>query len=129
LRISIDTAEGERAVAAVSTRTVDPAIVFDRAWARTVLQAALDRLGREQSGANKRRVFEAVKPFLAQAASAQDYDRLVARLGLPRGQIAASVHRLSRRFAALIRAEVAETLVDRSEIDAELRHLLQITGP
>ena len=57
-----------------------------------------------------------------------DYQRLSEQLGLRRGQIALLIHRLNRRFAELIRAEVAETLLDRSELETELRFLLEASA-
>ena len=51
-------------------------------------------------------------------------ERLGRELGLSRNQIAVIIHRHSRRFAELIRSEIAETLVDRSNLDLELRRLL-----
>jgi len=127
-QISIDTEEGERALADSAARASNPMLAFDLTWARTVLQAAWERLAREQATAGKGRLFDTLRPFVTQPASSGDYDRLVPLLGLQRGQIAVFVHRLSRRYADLIRAEVAETLADRSEIESELRHLLQITA-
>jgi hypothetical protein len=103
-------------------------LAFDQTWARTVLQAAWDRLAREQAAAGKERVFETLRPFVTQPASTGDYDRLGPLLGLQRSQMAVFIHRLSRRYADLIRAEVAETLADRAEIESELRHLVQITA-
>ena len=128
VQISIDTAEGERALSESAARAADPVLAFDLTWARTVLQAAWDRLGREQAAAGKAPLYDALRPFVTQPASPGDYDRLSPLLGLQRGQIAVVIHRLSRRYADLIRAEVADTLADRSEIESELRHLLQITA-
>jgi RNA polymerase sigma-70 factor (ECF subfamily) len=128
IQVSIDTEEGERALAESAARAADPVLAFDQTWARTVLQAAWDRLAREQAAAGKERVFETLRPFVTQPASTGDYDRLGPLLGLQRSQMAVFIHRLSRRYADLIRAEVAETLADRAEIESELRHLVQITA-
>jgi hypothetical protein len=128
VQVSIDTEEGERALADSAAQANDPVLGFDKTWARTVLQAAWERLGREQAAAGKARLFDSLRPFVTQPASPDDYDRLGPQLGLQRGQVAVFIHRLSRRYADLIRAEVAETLADRSQVESELRHLLQITA-
>jgi RNA polymerase sigma-70 factor (ECF subfamily) len=128
VQVSIDTEEGERALAESAARASDPVLAFDQTWARTVLQTAWERLAGEQAAAGKVHLFDALRPFVTQPASSGDYDRLGPQLGLHRGQIAVFIHRLSRRYADLIRAEVAETLADRSEIESELRHLVQITA-
>jgi hypothetical protein len=38
------------------------------------------------------------------------------------------VHRLSRRFAEIIRVEVARTVMDQRDVEEELRHLLQLVA-
>lgn len=45
---------------------------------------------------------------------------------LPAGALKVAVHRLRRRFRGIIRAEVADTVPDPSDIDAELRHLVEV---
>ncbi len=65
---------------------------------------------------------------MTQAPAAGDYQRLSGHLGIQKGQVALLVHRLNRRFAELIRAEVAETLVDRSDLEAELRFLREASS-
>jgi RNA polymerase sigma-70 factor (ECF subfamily) len=37
-----------------------------------------------------------------------------------------AVHRLRRRFRQIIRAEVADTVPDPGDIDAELHHLVEV---
>jgi Sigma-70 region 2 len=128
VQVSIDTEEGERALADSAARANDPLLAFDQTWARTVLQSAWVRLAREHAEAGKAQLFDTLRPFVTQPASPGDYARLGPLLGLQRGQVAVFIHRLSRRYADLIRAEVAETLANRSEIESELRHLLLITS-
>jgi DNA-directed RNA polymerase specialized sigma24 family protein len=127
VQISIDTEEGEREVAAAAGGR-DAAAAYESSWARSVLQAAWIRLASEQEGAGKTVQFESLRPFVTQPASPGEYERLGVLLGVRRGQVALMIHRLSRRYADLIRSEVAETLADRSELESELRHLLLLTS-
>ena len=39
------------------------------------------------------------------------------------------VRRLRQRYGALLRAEIAETLADPGQADAELRYLLSVVRP
>jgi len=128
LQISINTEEGEKAMSDAAVRDSDPVSAFDRTWARTVLHSAWERLGKEQATAGKGNAFDSLRPFVTRPASAGDYARLGPLLGLQKGQVAVFIHRLSRRYADLIRSEVAETLADRSEIEMELRHLLKVAS-
>lgn len=123
--ISVHASDGENEVVAIDALGLDPASAYDRVWANCVLQSTLARLAKEQETAGKPGVFEALRPFLTQRPGPGDYERVGQQLGLPRNQVAVMIHRLSRRFAELIRAEVAETLSDRGGVEQELRHLLK----
>lgn len=122
--VSFDVEAGETELGAFDSSNLDPAGAYDRVWANCVLQTTLQRLSDEQAAAGKTAVFEILRPFLTQRPAAGDYDRIGQKLGMPRNQVALAIHRLSRRFAELIRAEVAETLVDRAGVEQELRYLL-----
>ncbi len=128
VQISINTEEGERALEDVAERGKDAVSAFDHSWARSVLQAAWERLGAEQAAAGKADLFESMRPYVTQPASAGEYEKLGKLMGLRSGQVALAVHRLSRRYADLIRAEVAETLADRKDLETELRNLLLLTS-
>ena len=68
------------------------------------------------------------------------YQSAAARLGTTEGVIKKMVHRLRRRYGLLLREEIAATVADPEEIDAEgpyselrqrweLRHLLASVRP
>jgi RNA polymerase sigma-70 factor (ECF subfamily) len=126
--LSFDGAEGERELAALAATADDPAKAYEAAWADDLLHAAWERLTREQRDAGKATLFESLRGFVTRAPQSGDYQRLSEKVGLQRGQIALLIHRLNRRFAELIRAEVAETLADRGELEAELRFLLRVSS-
>lgn len=125
--LPLSAAEGERACAAIAADG-DPARAFESAWARGILQTAWARLSDEQARAGKVVQFDALRPFVTQSPEAGDYERLGQTLGIRRGQVALLVHRLSSRYAELVRAEVAETLADPSDLEAELRHLIAVSA-
>lgn len=106
----------------------DPAVEFDRQWALALLRNALHRLESEHATPADRRQFELLRPYLTARPEPGDYDRLAGLLGVTRGSVPVLVHRLGKRYQELIRAEVAATVVRRSEIEAELRHCLQALG-
>jgi RNA polymerase sigma factor (sigma-70 family) len=122
--LSFDTDSCERELASLAAADADPARAYERAWADCVLQSALERLAEEQTSTGGGARFEALRPYLTQSPAPGDYQRLSQTVGLSRNQIAVIIHRLSRRYAELLRNEVADTLIDRSELDGELRRLL-----
>jgi DNA-directed RNA polymerase specialized sigma24 family protein len=126
--VPLDTAEGERELARLSSTRTDPCQHYESAWADCVVAAALERLGEEQQRAGKAALFAQLRPFLTAAPAPGDYGRVAADVGLAPGQVAVTVHRLSRRLAELIRAEIAGTLLDPRELETELRYLLQLAA-
>jgi RNA polymerase sigma-70 factor (ECF subfamily) len=114
----------ERELAALAASELDPVQAYERSWANCVLQAALDRLASEREEAGESARFAQLRPFLTETPEPHDYEHLSETLGLPRARLAVIIHRHSRRFAELIRSEVAETLVDRAGLEVELRGLL-----
>ena len=49
-----------------------------------------------------------------------------AELGLSEANVNVLVHRLRRRYRELLSAEIAETVADRAEAQAELQHLMTV---
>ena len=122
--LSFDAQEGEQEIASAVANSVDPSKAYDQTWATCVLKTSVDRLACEQEKAGKSSVFEALRAYLTQRPEAGDYDRLGRELGLTRNQVALQIHRLSRRYAEIIRSEISDTLVDHKEVESELRFLL-----
>jgi len=126
--VPLETAACERELAVAAASEIDPARAYDRAWADCVIIAAMERLAAEQARSGDGSRFEKLRPFLARPPAPGDYERLSASLGLPRNHLAVMIHRHSRRFAELIRSEVADTLVDRATLEVELRGLFEATA-
>ena len=68
---------------------------------------------------------EKLKPTLTQAEHGDGADT-AAELGIARGTFAVEQHRARRRLADLLREEVAQTVIDPADTDAELMHLLRV---
>ena len=96
---------------------------FDRAWALALIGRALGELEIEMGKAGKEKQFATLKPWLDGKADTPQAEAAAA-LGLSETAIKVAIHRLRERFRAKVRAEVASTLNDPAELDAELRHLV-----
>jgi DNA-directed RNA polymerase specialized sigma24 family protein len=127
LPIPLETDTCERELAQRSDRN-DPAALYDESWANCVLQAALARLHAEQSKAGNADRFAQLRPYLTSPPSPGDYARIAENFAAPPGQIALQVHRLTQRFAEMIRGEIAATLADRGDVETELRYLLRLVA-
>jgi RNA polymerase sigma-70 factor (ECF subfamily) len=93
---------------------------FDRQWALAVLRHGLDRLKRECAAEGKEEVFDHIKPWLSGEAETGDQAALAAALGMNLNSLKSHVHRLKRRFRALVKEEIAGTLVVGGSVADEL---------
>jgi RNA polymerase sigma factor (sigma-70 family) len=99
--------------------------IFDARWAMTVLGEALKKLRQEYATEGKTSTYEALKGFLDpnNSMALPSYDELANRLGLSIGGVKTLVHRLRKRYTALLREVVGRTVSDPSEIDGEIHAL------
>lgn len=126
--VPIDSENGERELANLASPDADPAALYEKSWAECVLQTARTRLTEEKSKSDQPQNFDQLLPFLSRPPTPGEYAELAEKLQVSRAQVALIVHRLSRRFADLVRAEVASTLENSKAVNDELRHLLNIVS-
>ena len=69
-------------------------------------------------------VFQTLKPWLSASAALPAQADVAAQLGMSEGAVKVAIHRLRKRFREVIRREVAQTLHDPGELDAEMQHLI-----
>jgi RNA polymerase sigma factor (sigma-70 family) len=97
--------------------------LLDRLWVRTLLDRALAQLASEHAGAGMHARFVALRDRMTGDDDQTGRD-VGAQLGMSEGAVKLALHRLRKRFRALVRAEVAETVAHPEDIDAELADLL-----
>ena len=102
-----------------------PERLFDRQWALTVLQTTLNKLRAEYHAESRGDLCESLEPHLHGDENRLPYVELATRFGLSEEAVKSAAHRMRRRYRELLRAEVAETLTDPSEVDDELRSLME----
>lgn len=100
-----------------------PDAEFDRAWACAVLDRVLSLLGDEMEKTGKAHVFNHLKPWLAGSAGHGDTAAAAATLGVSETAVRVLVSRLRQRMRHLLRDELAKTLSDGVDVDAEMRFL------
>jgi len=101
--------------------------IFEARWAITVLAKAMRSLEEEYAAQGKIATFEALKCFLdpIHVKTTPSYERASDALRVGLGAVKTLIHRLRKRYAALLREEVRRTLADPTEIDEELRALCE----
>src|SRR5262249_42050124 len=109
-------------------RSATPDQVFERRWALTLLSKVLSRLGEEYVNNGQAEHFDALKVFVWGDSGAVSQVEVATRLGITPNALGVAVHRLRRRYGALLREEIAQTVASRDEVDDELRHLMTVLG-
>ena len=101
---------------------------FDQHWAWTVFERAVGELAAQYERRGKGGLFAALKSSLISPDEMQGYAQIGSQFGVGEQQITIEVHRLRRRMAERLRAEVAGTLdpgATSAEIDVEMRYLVK----
>src|SRR5262249_10612478 len=119
--LSLDARDAEGRYRVEPADDLTPEALFERKWALTVLGRASERLRGEWGGEDRAARFEALRGYLTDGAG-PPYRALGEALGMSEEAVKISVHRLRRRFGELVREEVAATVRDRSDVDAEIRY-------
>lgn len=121
-----ENAAEERLGLTAGTTERSPSEQFERDWALALLEQALDRLGAEQRAMGKANLFVRVRSFLRAGPERGDYEALASEMGMSKGTLTVTVHRLQQRYRELVRTEIMQTIADPADLDDELRHLLSI---
>ena len=122
ISLDVETAEGRYQLEPPDDLT--PEKLFDRRWALILLDRALTRVGRDYSDANKAALFEHLKGFLTGDSSGVPYAEVAKTMEMSEGAIKVAVHRLRRHFRDVLVEQIAETVSDPEDIDAEIAYLL-----
>lgn len=96
---------------------------FDRDWAMALLDRVIGRLDDEYSKAGKSALFTHAKVFLVLGNDRIPYVEVAKELGLEEGTLRVAVHRLRKRYRAVLREEIAQTLTEPGQVAEELRSL------
>jgi RNA polymerase sigma-70 factor (ECF subfamily) len=124
--LSFDAASAEEQYALEPVEVRDPAVLFERRLALTLIQDVLDRLGCELAAENAAAQFEALCPHLIGEADRGSYADCAIRLGISEGAARVAASRLRGRFRDLLRLEVGRLVDSPGAVDAELRCLADL---
>ena len=130
--LSMDAVSAEERYAAEPRDEMTPERLFQRRWALTLLQEALEALTRERAAAGRQREMEVLRPFLdASGLSGEPaYTTAAAALGWAVNSTRVAVHRLRQRYRQVLHDHVAATLEteDPAVVEDEMRALLAALG-
>ena len=126
LPLDFETGEGRYQLEPADERT--PERLFERRWALTLLDAALARLREEHERSGRLDLFEALRGTLVAGGASSPWAEVGAKLGMTEGAVKVAAHRLRRRYREVLRRAIGETVADPSEVDDEIRHLMESLG-
>jgi RNA polymerase sigma-70 factor (ECF subfamily) len=121
--LSLDAVEAERRYTLEPAHSMTAERLYQRRWATTLLDTALDRLRREMSDDGKASLFAELKSAMLAEDTAESYRQLGHRIGRSEGAARVIVHRMRSRFRAILHEEVGRTVADPSEVEQEIRDL------
>lgn len=122
-RTTFDPAMLER-VAANIIDDDSPDRLYARHWASTVLKRAEERVRTHYQRTGRSAQFTVLGPYAM--SKPESPAALASALGASEPTARVALHRLRRRLGAELRAEVAATVGDPSEVESELRYVLGI---
>ena len=124
-RFRVDLEEAERVYSSERRDAETADRIFERKWATIALDRALQRLRAECEESANPAASKALLPYLTESADLPSYRTMANELRMTEGAVKVAVHRLRQRYGSILRAEIAETVADGNEVEAELRELLR----
>ena len=126
--LPIEADDRERRYAREPVDSVTPEVLFERAWVQAVLDQTLARLDTEGAGDLKGNRIAQLRPYLTGDEREATYAQIAVEWGVGEPAVRVALHRLRRRFGALLREEVGRTVSDPGDVEAEVRHLLTVAA-
>lgn len=124
--LDFDVAEGTYRLE--SAEELTPEKLYERQWAMTLLDQVSQSLSEEYAQSGKGAFFDTLRPFLTGEEPRGSYAQVAGELAMTEGAVKVAVHRLRKRFGAVLRREIAQTLTPSDDVEDEIRHLFTVFG-
>jgi len=100
--------------------------LYERRWALAVLEQVLTRLESEYRAAKNAALFDRLKEFLVGERGRRTQAEIAAELGMTENAVKQAFHRFRQHYRVLLREEIAHTVAQPGDVEAELRHLVSV---
>lgn len=127
--LPLDSLEAEERYQGERGGSRSPEEIYERTWGVALLERVLGRLSEETAPTGQSARFEELKPILMGERPSLSYAELALKLGTTEAALKMTVQRMRRRYAELVREEIAHTVPEPQEVGEELRHLCAILSP
>ena len=112
-----------------SSEPIDTALTpeqaFDRTWALELTRSVLSELKQEYELAGRAELFGELASLVWGSNPDEPLKAPAVRLGMDAQAFTLALHRFRRKVGDRLRSHIAETVAARTEIDGELRHLVE----
>ncbi|MEZ5325468.1 MAG: hypothetical protein R3F19_10435 [Verrucomicrobiales bacterium] len=127
-KVSIDHEDAESRYQAEIADAATPDVLFEKAWALTLLELVLSKLEVDYRKDGKGELFTALKSTLQWAGDESTMAGIASKMGMQEGAVKVAAYRLRQRYRQALRQEVTFTLADGEQVDEEMRYLFQVLG-
>jgi RNA polymerase sigma factor (sigma-70 family) len=100
--------------------------LYERHWALAVLEQVIARLESEYRGAGNAPLFDRLKEFLVGERGRPTQAEIAIELGMTENAVKQAFHRFRQRYRVLLREEIAHTVAQPGDVEAELRHFVSV---
>lgn len=128
IHFSLDFEAAESRLQFEPSHQLTPERVYERRWVLTLLDNVLETLRLELTESGKQSHFEQFKAALTGEMTGEEYERAAEVLGITPAGAKQAAYRMRKRYRALFRQEVAQTVAGDEDLDDEIRRLLSILG-
>ncbi len=126
--LSFDTQTAEDRYQFEPADMMAPDKLYERRWAFTLLENARTQLRREYAAAGKAEMYDALNVWERGSSDGATYLEVAHGLGKTESAVKSESFRLRQRYFELVRSEIAQTVATATEIDEEVRYLLNVIG-
>ena len=110
-----------------ATMHLSDSATYDLVWASNIVKRAWQQVEDAFEAEGKAEWLDVLRPFVAGGGkSPLNQEEAADKLGVPIATLRTWLFRLRQRYREALRAEVASTVSDPTEVDQELHYLYQV---
>jgi RNA polymerase sigma-70 factor (ECF subfamily) len=125
--IPLDLEDAERRYSLEPAHDLTPEKIYQRGWALTLLERVVTELRDQFAREGKGHIFDRLRGALASTERGQTA-KIATDLDVSEGAVRVALHRLRRRYRALLREQIAQTVASPDQIEAEIQDLFAALG-
>jgi len=125
---SLDADQGEDFHTREVVEDLAPDKLYERQWAVVTLDKVRGVLAEEYAGRGRGEVFEVMGRYLSGTDGEAPYAEAAQEAEMSEEALRAGISRMRKRYRALLREHIGDTLMEGEDVDDEIRHLVTALG-